>query len=36
MMLDAKYESSSPYGLGQKDFYKFSSLFLCEIRDPTT
>ena len=23
MMLHAKYESSSPYGLGQEDFYSF-------------
>ena len=36
MMLDAKYESSSPYGLGQEDFIKFHSLPLCEIQDPTT
>ena len=36
MMLHAKYESSSPYGLGQEDFYKFPSLSLCEIREPTT
>ena len=34
MMLHAKYESSCPYGLGQEDFQKFSSLSLCEIRDP--
>ena len=23
MMIHAKYESSSPYGLGQEDFYSF-------------
>ena len=36
MMLHAKYESSSPYDLGQEDFQKFPSLSLCEIREPTT
>ena len=35
MMLHAKYESSSPYSLGQEDFSKFP-LSLCEIREPTT
>ena len=35
-MLHTKYQSSSPYGLGQEDFYKFCSLSLCEIQDPTT
>ena len=34
MMLHAKYESSSPYALGQEDFFKFPSL--CEIQEPTT
>ena len=32
MMLHAKYESSSPYGLGQEDFYKFPSLSLWNLR----
>ena len=36
MMLHAKYESSSPYGLGQEDFEKFPSLSPCEIRESTT
>ena len=36
MMLHAKYESSSPYSLGQEDFKKVPSLSLCEIREPTT
>ena len=36
MMLHTKYESSCPYGLGQKDFLNFPSLSLCEIQDPTT
>ena len=36
MMLHAKYESSSPYALGQEDFFKFPSLSLCEIQEPTT
>ena len=36
MTLHAKYESSSPYGLGQEDFLKFPSLSLCELLDPTT
>ena len=36
MMLHAKYESSSPYGLGQEDFKRFPSLSLCEIRELTT
>ena len=36
MMLHAKYDSSSPYGLEQEDFKKFPSLSLCEIREPTT
>ena len=31
MMTHAKYESSSPYGLGQQDFQKFPSISLCEI-----
>ena len=31
MMLHAKYESSSPYGLVQEDFKKIPSLSLCEI-----
>ena len=35
MMLHAKYESSTPYSLGQ-GFLKFPSLSLCEIREPTT
>ena len=36
MMLHAQYENSSPYGLGQEDFKKILSIFLCEIREPTT
>ena len=36
MMLHAKYQSSSAYGLGQEDFKKFPSISLCEIREPTT
>ena len=36
MMQHAKYESSSPYSLGQEDFEKFPSLSLCETREPTT
>ena len=36
MMLHAKYESSSPFALGQEDFLKFPSLSLCEIQEPTT
>ena len=35
-MLHAKYESSSPYGLGQEDFLKFPSLSLCINRESTT
>ena len=35
-MLHTKYQSSSPYGLGQEDFETFSSISLCEIPDPTT
>ena len=31
MMLHAKYECSSPYGLSQVDFKIFPSLFLCKI-----
>ena len=34
MMLHAKNESSSPYGLGQEDSLKFPSLSLCEIGEP--
>ena len=33
MMLHAKYESSSPYGLRQEDFLRFPSLALCGIQD---
>ena len=36
MMLHAKYESPTPYGLGQEDSKKFPPLHLCEIREPTT
>ena len=36
MMLHAKNENSSTYGLGQEDFKKNPSLSLCEIRGPTT
>ena len=35
-MLHTKYQSSSPYGLGQEDFKKFPSISLCEIRELTT
>ena len=31
MMLHAKYECSSPYGLSKVDFKRFPSLFLCKI-----
>ena len=31
MMLYAKYECSSPYGLSQEDLKIFPSLFLCKI-----
>ena len=32
MMLHAKYESSTPYGLGQEDFKKLPSLSLLNPR----
>ena len=35
-MLHTKYQSSSPYGLGQEDFQKCPSISLCDIREPTT
>ena len=37
-MLHTKYQSSSPYGLGQENFLKIhsTSLSLCEIRKLTT
>ena len=31
MILHAKYECSSPYGLSKVDFNRFPSLFLCKI-----
>ena len=31
MMLHAKYESSSPYGLGQEDFLSFFLLVAMEL-----
>ena len=31
MMLHAKYECFSPYGLSQEDFKRFPSLILCKI-----
>ena len=34
MMLHAKYESSSPYGLGQEDFLKIS--FFISMWNPRT
>ena len=34
MMLHAKYECSSPYGLSQEDFKRFPSLILCKIVCP--
>ena len=34
MMLQAKYESSSPYGLGQEDFEKFLLYLYVKSKNP--